>query len=161
MMVVSRKHLGAEPERRAERELDVHPHGEHHVVVEQRPEHEGQPRVGQQHVVRVHLHVVHPTAVRGRDPPFRDLGHVAQPVRERHERVQVEHGRDRLHAVDERGHHAVELGRGLRQRRRVHVSQNYRTRAAHLLERPVTQVVPETGFAKPFIYRYFLLRNKV
>jgi len=91
MILDSGKHFGTELEGRAKRELDVHPHGKNHVVVQQRAEYDGQPSLGQQDVVRVHLDVVHPPAVPGGHRP-RQTGDVAQPVRERHERVHVQHG---------------------------------------------------------------------
>lgn len=151
------EHFGAEPEGRAERELDVDPHGKPHVVVQQRPEHERQPLVGQQHVVRVVLYVVHAPAV-PRAQPLLHVGHAARVVQVRHERVEVEHRRDGLHAVDQHLDHPVELRGGPPQRRSVIVFQNDGARASHLFERPVAQVVPEIRWRLAIIY--FMIFSK-
>lgn len=138
------KHFGAEPESRTERELDVQPQGENHVVVQQGSKHEGQPSFGQQNPVRVTLNIVHPLAVSSGDPTFYNVGQATHVISERHERVHVQQGRYGLQALDQCVHHVFEFRRRVLQSRSVDIFKNNSARASHLLQRTLAQVIPGT-----------------
>lgn len=81
--------------------------------------------------MRVHLDVVHPPAEPG-GHVSRQTGNAARPVRELHERFDVQHGRNGLHTFDHGPDHVFESLWRRPQRRIVHVSQYNAATAPHL-----------------------------